>query len=185
MWHPSTLAGAEIVEPVTLAEAQDQCFAPEDEFKNMLNRLIRTARGHCERYCNASWAQQTIVMQCDRFADLARLPTGPISEVRTIEYVDADGDAQVVDDAVYELHKDGLEPSILLKPGQSWPCTRPGSRIAVTAVVGGETPDEVKHAMLMLIAHWFLTRDAVVTGTIATSIPMGVDALLSNHRRGA
>src|SRR5690606_27019629 len=121
---------------------------------------------------------------CDSFADFARLPHGPLKTVQTIEYVDTAGDAQVVNETVYEARKDGLEPSIALKSSHSWPHIRFGSRITVTAVYGGTVPDDVKHAILMLVAHWFQTREAIVTGTIATSIPMGVDALLSNHRRG-
>lgn len=184
MWHPSTIIVLPAVEPVTLAEAQEQCFAPETDFVPILTRLIKAARAHVEGYCNARFAEQTIASPCDSFADFTRLPYGPLKAVQTIEYVDTAGDAQVVGETVYEARKDGLEPSIALKPGQAWPRIRFGSRITVAAVYGGTVPDDVKHAMLMLIAHWFLTRDAVVTGTIATSIPMGVDALLCNHRRG-
>ncbi|PWJ73833.1 putative phiE125 gp8 family phage protein [Pseudaminobacter salicylatoxidans] len=187
MWHPSTVIGAPDAEPVTLADARGQCgiLPGETHFDTQLNRLIKAARAHAEEYCNARWAGQTISSQCDSFADFSRLSEGPLKSVTSIEYVDADGNEQTVDATVYEEHKDGLEPSIALKPGQSWPRVRFGSRITLTAVYGGSVPESVQHAMLMLIGHWFVNRDAVVTGTIATTIPMGVDALLSNHRRGA
>ena len=187
MWYPSTVTAAPAVEPVSLAEAQEQCgvLQAETHFNALLGRLIKAARGHAEEYCNVVWAAQTIASPCDSFADLVRLPHGPLSSIVSISYLDAHGEAQTVADSVFEARKDGLEPSIALKPGQSWPRIRHGSRITLTAVFGGSVPDDVQHAMLMLIGHWFVNREAVVTGTIATTIPMSVDALLCNHRRGA
>lgn len=187
MWYPSIVIAAPAAEPVMLADAQAQCgiLPGETHFDTLLNRLIKAARAHAEEYCNARWAEQTISSQCDSFADFARLSEGPLKSVTTIEYVDASGAAQVLDDAVYQEQKDGLEPSISIKSGQMWPRIRFGSRITLTAAYGGTVPESVQHAMLMLIGHWFVNRDAVVTGTIATTIPTGVDALLSNHRRGA
>lgn len=187
MWYPSTVTVAPTVEPVTLEQAKEQCgvLPAETHFNALLGRLTKAARAHCEEYCNARWAVQTFAMQCDSFADFARLPTGPLSSIASITYVDTDGEEQALDEAVYEERKDGLEPSIGLKHGRSWPRIRHGSRITLAAVYGGSVPDDVQHAMLMLIGHWFVNREAVVTGTIATAIPMSVDALLCNHRRGA
>ena len=187
MWYPSTVTVAPTVEPVTLVEAKEQCgiLVGEAHFDGMLNRLIKAARAHAEEYCSARWAGQTVTAQCDTFGDLARLPDGPLESVTSISYVDPAGEEQTISDDVYEPRKDGLEPSIVLKSGQSWPRIGFGSRIALTAVYGGEAPDSVKHAMLMLIGHWYVNREAAVTGTIATTIPIAVDALLCNHRRGA
>lgn len=44
------------------------------------------------------------------------------------------------------------------------------------------TPD-VEQAALMLVAHWYENREAVVTGTIATPIPIGVERLLWYRKR--
>lgn len=179
MWYPSTVTVAPTVEPVSLAEAQEQCGAPENDFTPTLTRLIKAARAHVEEYCNAVWAEQTIASRCDSFSDFARLPHGPLKAVQTIEYVDTDGDAQVVSEAAYEARKDGLEPSIALKHGQSWPSIRPGSRITVTAVYGGAVPESVKHAMLLFIDDAF-NRRANAEREDWTAL----DALLCNHRRG-
>lgn len=180
MWYPSTITVAPTAEPVTLADAQAQCFAPEDEFKATLERLIRSARAHAEVYCNARFAEQTIASECDGFVDFVRLPEAPLKSVTSISYVDAAGDAQTVDGAVFEPHKDGLEPSIGLKPGQAWPRIRVGSRITLTAVYGGSVPDDVKHAMLLFIDDAFNNR-----ANAERDDWTALDALLCNHRRGA
>lgn len=180
MWHPSIVTVAPSVEPVDLFEAQDQCHAPEAEFVATLTRLIRTARDHCERYCNVCFAEQTIVSRCDEFADLSRLPHGPLKSVISIAYIDPAGEEQTVDEAVFEPQLDGIEPYIGLKHGQSWPAIRPGSRITLTAVYGGGVPDAVRHAMLIFIDDAFNNRaNAKLDDWTA------LDALLCNHRRGA
>jgi len=184
MWYPSNVTTALTEEPVTLQEVKQQCLVESSDDDVLLTRLIKAARSHVEEYCNARFAVQTIRTECDSFSDFARLPEGPLKSVTSIIYFDPAGAEQTLDAAVYEPRRDGLEPSISLKSGQAWPRIKPGSRITLTAVYGGSAPDSVRHAMLMLIDHWYLNRSAAVTGTIATTIPAGVDALLSNNRRG-
>lgn len=59
---------------------------------------------------------------------------------------------------------------------------------AVTADSAGDRPmvvnDAIRAAILLLIGHLFANREAVVTGTIATQVPMGVHALLWPYRIG-
>ncbi|MEW9808594.1 head-tail connector protein [Mesorhizobium marinum] len=182
MWYPSTVTAAPSTEPVTLVEAKEQCgvLAAETHFDTLLTRLIKAARAHCEKYCNARWAAQTILLKCSSFCDFARLPEGPLSSVTSIAYVDIDGADQTLPDTVYEIHKDGLEPSIGLKYGQAWPNIRPSSRITVTAVFGGVVPGDVQHAMLRFIADSFHGRENAKADDWTV-----VDVLLCNHRRGA
>lgn len=46
----------------------------------------------------------------------------------------------------------------------------------------GLTPD-VEQAILLLVAHWYANREAVVTGTIASQVQLGVDRLLWYRKR--
>lgn len=178
MWYPSTVSVAPTVEPVALADAQDQCNAPEADFKGTLERLIKSARSHAEEYCNVRWAEQTIVSECDSFADFTRLPEGPLKSVTSISYVDPTGATWTLEPSVYDLRKTGLEPSIGLKPGQSWPRILFGSRIALTAVYGGSVPETVRHAMLLFIADAFHGRENAKQEDWTV-----LDMLLCNHRR--
>ena len=180
MWYPSTATEAPTTEPVTLDEVKKQCLVDSDDDDALLTRLIKAARSHVEKYCNARWAEQTLACQCDSFADFARLSEGPLKSVTSVQYVDAAGETQTLDAAVYEARKDGLEPSIAFKPGQSWPAIRPGSRITLTADFGGDVPDAVHHAMLVFIdAAYHARENPAREGWTA------MDALLCNHRRGA
>lgn len=180
MWYPSTVTVAPTAEPVTLDDVKRQCLVDSTDDDALLTRLIKAARSHVEHYCNARWAEQTIMCQCNSFADFARLPEGPLKSVTSIGYIDASGAAQTLAAAVYEERKDGLEPSIGLQNGQSWPAVLPGSRITVTAVFGGALPEEVSHAMLVFVASAYHGREN--TGQDGWTV---LDVLLCNHRRGA
>lgn len=51
------------------------------------------------------------------------------------------------------------------------------------------TPDQMEltadvwQAVVLLVAHWYANREAVVTGTIATSVPLGFERLLWYRKR--
>ncbi len=182
MWYESTVKTAPAVEPVTLAEAKSQCgiLADDTEFDAQLERLIKAARSHVEDYCNARWAEQTVLCFCDSFADLARLPEGPLKSVSSIKYVDAGGGDQTLPSSVYQENRDGLEPSISLKFGQSWPVIQRGSRIEIEAVFGGVVPESVQCSMLLFIADSQNQRENAKREDWTV-----LDALLCNHRRGA
>lgn len=186
MWYPATITTAATGEPVSDAEAKAQAVIDFADDNDLVTRLIKAARAHVERYCGVRFATQTVSVACDQFADMCRFPEAPATSITSIKYFDTDGAEQTLAASVYELRADGLEPSIALKYGQSWPAIRPGSRITVVAVVGyAAAPDDVKHAILLLIGHWYLTREAVSVGSTVATVPMGVDALLCNHRRNA
>ncbi|MDD1150400.1 head-tail connector protein [Pseudomonas sp. TNT2022 ID357] len=46
----------------------------------------------------------------------------------------------------------------------------------------GLTPD-VEQAILLLVGHWYANREAVVTGTISTAVPLAVERLLMYRKR--
>jgi hypothetical protein len=54
--------------------------------------------------------------------------------------------------------------------------------VTIAALVGDGASSRVKHAVKMLVAHWYENRRAVVTGTITAEVPIAVEALLSSER---
>lgn len=185
MWYPSAVT-VEPAELVTMAEARQQARSdPDTDFDAELTRLIAVARNHVERYCGIRIGSQTVVMKCDGFADMARLPEAPVISLSSIQYVDVDGAGQTLSAAVYELRNDELEAAVVLKFNQAWPSIQPGSRITITAEVGYATaPPAVHHAMLLLVGYWFSTHEPVNIGNITSDLSHTFDALLANHRRG-
>jgi uncharacterized phiE125 gp8 family phage protein len=183
VWYPHAVTIAAASEPVTLVQAKAQCRVDDTTEDSLIEGYIAAARSHVEAYCNTPLVSRTITAKCDSFCDFERFPLGPLTSVSSVAYVDTDGANQTLAGTVYELRSDGLEASIVLKYNQSWPSIQSGSRITVTGVAGYTAiPDDIIHAILLLIAHWFENREAVGNGVVI--LPMGVDALLCNHRKG-
>jgi uncharacterized phiE125 gp8 family phage protein len=179
VWYASKISAAPIAEPVTLDQAKQQCRVDGSDDDAVLERLIKAARSHVEKYCNARWAEQTIVCECGAFSDFARLPEGPLKSVTSVVYIDPAGETQTLDVGVYEAHKDGLEPSIALKPGQSWPAIQAGTRVVLTAIFGGAVPECVQHAMLVFVDNAYHQRENAKYDDWTV-----LDVLLCNDRRG-
>jgi len=183
MWYPATVTSAPASEPVTLTEAKLQTRVESSDEDTYLTGLIKAARAHVESMCGIRIITQTVTVKCDLFEDFAHFPVAPVSSVSSVAYVDTAGAAQTLSSNVYEVRNDGLTCGIVLKYGQSWPSIQDGSRITVTAIAGASAaPEEIKQAILLLIAHWFLNREAVGPSDMAP-VPMAVDALLANWRQ--
>lgn len=114
-----------------------------------------------------------------------RLSRGPVTEITTIEYDPSDGTAAVeVDD--FRL-TEGVNGMLLPAYGESWPATLDGpGTVRVTYSAGyadGEAP-ELDQAALMLVAHWYQNREAVVTGPTAAAVelPWAVGMMIGPYR---
>lgn len=181
MWYPATITVAATAEPVTVPEAKRQCHVTYADEDDHFADLISAARNHVEKYCGVRFSPQTVEMKCDRWADMACLPEGPVQSVTSVKYTDTDGVEQTLPTTVYETRADGLEARVALKYGQVWPATQLGSRITVTAEVGTvAVPPAVKYAMLAWISEAYDSRGVAVGENTEL-----FDALLSNYRRFA
>lgn len=184
MWYAPTVAVApeDSAEPITvdMVKAQTRIDAADDAA--LVQRLCKAARAHVEKRTGLILPVQTIDAKCDSFCDLERLDFAPVASITSIKYTDGDGAEQTVDSADYELRAvDPLTPSVVLAYGKAWPSRRFGSLVTVRAVVGFEAlPEDMAHAMLVLISHWYDNRG---DDAAAARIPSMVDDLLSNHRR--
>jgi uncharacterized phiE125 gp8 family phage protein len=181
MWYDYSVS-AEPWEIVTIDDARRQARTEAgDGHDEELAALITVARLFVQKVTGLLIGAQTIVVKCDSFADMCRLPVAPVSSVTSITYLDADGAAQTLATSVYELRAESLDPAIVLKFNQSWPSIQPGSRITLTAVAGSDEPEApLVHAMLLKIGEMFGNHEPAGLGEMST-----VDALLINYRRNA
>lgn len=202
MWYPASVTTPPTSEPVTVAQAKQQCgVVTSDSASNAaFARFIATERGYVEKYCGIKIMPQTVTMKCDNFCNFERIPVAPIQSVTSITYVDVDGASQTLDPATYEVRADGFETSIVLQFGQSWPTIRRGSRITVIAVAGFvAVPSELESAILLRISGKFtvfgrdptlrreeipgvILRDWDYTGAMDKALNEAVLDLLENFR---
>lgn len=190
-----TVTVAPTSEPVTLAEARLQCGIADEAagyHDPKLLSLIKAARIYCERATGKAFITQTIKLTRDRFpcekeCYVIRLPRQPLASVTSVKYDDTTGTEQTMSASDYVVDT-ACEPGrIGLTLGATWPLTidQLGAvRVTYVAGYGAATavPETIKHAMLMLVSHWFENRAAV--GDVGGPIAMACEALLGCESAG-
>lgn len=187
-WAAATTISGPEAEPVTLDQAKAfvSIDADEDAFDVQLASFVTAARQQAENVTGVRLGVQQVLLLADSFADLARLPIGPVTSVDEIEWQASDGTQSTIDPADYELAGAGLAQSIRPVMGASWPqgALRAGA-VRVTATVGFDpVPGPLAAAVLLMTGDLFAHRETAVVGTAAAKVPtsMQVDALLANYR---
>lgn len=175
-------------EPVTLTEAKAHLNVTCSDDDMYITTLITVARIHAERYQRRSYITQTLELRLDRFPRyLIELKRPPVSAVATVKYIDSAGDTQTLSSALYTTDFNSYMPRLVPAFNQIWPTTRhviDAVTIEYTAGYGAaeDVPDTIKQAMLLLIGHWYLSREQVVIGFTVAELPTGVTALLATER---
>lgn len=180
------------VEPLTATEVRAHIRAADpSEDATVIEPLIKAARQYIEKIINRSLITQTWKLYLTNWPCEIELRRPPILSVTGITYVDSDGTTQTLATSVYELHTEAEPGIVCLKYNQSWPSLR-GDRngICVTFTAGYGTDgtsvkNTIKHAMKLLIGHWYANREAVFTGSISKEIEFAVDALLWSEKWGS
>jgi uncharacterized phiE125 gp8 family phage protein len=113
-------------------------------------------------------------------------PIDPDTAALTIAYDDTSGASQ--DLGEFRL-VEGSQPKLLPAYGALWPFAYPAEgsvRVSYTAGFADVAADapELDQAVLMLVAHFYLNREAVNSGPSAAAIelPLGVEALIAPYR---
>lgn len=177
-------------EPITVAEALRHLRMPEPADITHVEELIADARDAAEKRTERALITQTWEAQLDGFwdGDLL-LPWPPLQSVTSIVYAtDADSGTATVPAADYEVVVRSEPGLVRLKPRRSWPTdiyARPGS-VVVTYVAGygaasTAVPKGIRRAIRMLAGHFERHPEGVVTGTIATALPEGIETLLARE----
>lgn len=176
-------------EPITLAEAKEHCRVTHDDEDAYIGVLISAARQWIEKTRSVALGSSTWQMTLPVFPDAAviRVACYPLTAVSSIEYVDTSGVIQTLSTDRYSVDLSGRVHSVVRKPTATWPSTRidtdSGVRINFTA--GYETiPPTFKHAVKIIVAHWYMAREPIITGTIVADVPLSVKSLLDSEWNG-
>lgn len=179
---------------VTAAEAKAQTRISTDAEDTLIDRLIATATARLDGYAGVlgrALITQTWRVSFSRFpARRLRLPLGDLQSVTGVTYRDTDDAEQTLATSVYAAHEDAIGPYITLKDGQSWPATYArDDAVAVTWVAGygdaaSDVPQAIRHAAMMLLGHWYENREASAIGVSVAALPLSVEALVMQYRRG-
>jgi uncharacterized phiE125 gp8 family phage protein len=153
---------------------------------SMIDGLRAAAIDWVERYTARGLTRREWRWSLSGFSPVLRLPIGPVADdaaVTGIAYRDASGAEAAVTDGGWIVSAGAM----IAAPGTVWPSSwAADGSVTVTFEAGHgdvsvEAPGLVT-AVLMLIRHWYDNRGPVVTGTIASDVPMTVTALCAAYR---
>lgn len=176
-----------VVEPVSLSELKghlriDQDFTDDDLF---LQGLISAGRMHVENASSRTLIRSKWRMKLDVFpAWNVELPNPPVmSDPVEVTYVPSDGVFNPVSFSNFRTDRDAIQPVIRPQWNGFWPTVRGAENdVTVSYWAGyGDSPHHVpapaRHCILLLAAHWFSNREAVVPGGM-NPVPMAVELML-------
>ncbi len=185
-----TRTEAPVLEVVSLAEAKKQVNEVSGDDDALLSRLISTATEQVERDSGRALLTQTWKMIRDAFPGTCwvALPRAPLQSVASVKYYDTAGVLQTWPITNY-LIDTVREPGLLwLADDADWPSlvsSRPNP-VEITYVCGwktaAEVPQRAKHAVLLLVAHWYRSREPVAIGTISSELELTYQALIASLR---
>lgn len=191
-----TLITAPASEPVTVAEAKAHCRVDISDDDTLIERLITAARRRVEHDCLHALLTQTWELVLGGFPDSDRieLPYPPLQSITSVTYINSANASTVWGSSNYHADTDRTPGRLVAAYGVSWPSftPRPYSAVKVRYVAGwtaaANVPAELRQALLLLVAHWYEQREAVMTGNgglAALPLPLAYDALIADYRHRA
>jgi uncharacterized phiE125 gp8 family phage protein len=189
------------VEPVTLAEAKAHLRVDTSDDDTYIGTLITAAREWCEQYLDRTLVHTQWVMRFDKFPDSGihpvELPRPPMvasgtATAVTVTFTQEAGTTSTYSTAEYRVDRNATPGAILPIYGSTWtPHRQDDNAISVTwwagyGATGASVPAAIRHAILMLVGHWYDgARSGVLTGSISKEIEFGVKSLLDSQRWGS
>lgn len=172
-------------EPVTLAEAKVQCRVDTSDDDAYISSLITAARTYVEDILDISIMPQTWEARYDAFPlwEII-LPRPPMaSGTVTVTYRDEAGATQVVTSAAGAFQTDVYATPGRVYPNYEdvWPAVRGDENSVVVrwpAGYAGTVPQTIKHMIMLLVAHWYETRQPVSQGS-QMPVPNTFETLLA------
>lgn len=172
---------------VTLAEAKSHLRVDFSDDDSYITTLIDVATQSVEEFTRRKLMLQTWTITFDEFPQYIDLQLGIVDRVDVVYYYDNTNVQRT-------LHPSQYDVDLTAKPGRiyesktgSFPTTyeRPNA-VEIDFKVGYTSADSVpapiKQAILIIIGRYYENRQDVVTGTIASELPLMVDHLLTPYR---
>lgn len=177
--------------PIDLASAKKHCRVDHGDDDTLIEGLIEGVVSYLDGpsgILGRAIMPQTWLLELESWPGEFSIPVEPVRAV-TVTYVDDDGATQTLDAASYDLEQ---WPSFAATWSFAADVDRPvlgdvRYPVKFSIEAGFASADDVesglKTLMLMLVAHWYENREAVVVGTSTGELPLAASTLLAKYRR--
>ena len=183
---------APTAEPVSSMEAKLHLRVDESADDTLIAALITAAREEVERQSYHALMTQTLELTVENWwAHEIALPRPPLVSVSSITYKDDTGASATWASSNYVVGANMMPGMIRMSATGAFPSVTlyAVEPIVIRYVAGYASaalvPQSLKQAMLLLIGHWYESREQVTVGAVARDIPFGVEALCRSYRHRA
>lgn len=170
---PETLTTAPVVEPLDREEAKLHLRVDVADDDYLIDGLIAAARSALEVRVHRAFITQTYTLTLPRFPGARiQLPWAPLQSVTSINYLDGNGDSQLLASTVYNVIAPAgpfaLPGWIELAWAQAWPSTRSQDEAVTIVFVAGygdgaaDVPTGIKQAMLLQVGNLYEHREEII-----------------------
>lgn len=193
--HKTVLVDGPSEEPITTAEAKTHLHISGTSKDTYINTLIVTARRQLERYLNRVFITQDWKVYYNNWCNELLIPFGSLqystSADLVVKYYDLNGDQRTLSEEDYYWVVKTTDPArIVRKYDATYPELQYGRpdaiEIAFSAGFGDAAtaiPDEIKHAMKLLITNYYEHRGNIVIGREqAQVIPSYITDLVHSYK---
>lgn len=184
------LTSGPAVEPVPVSEAKAHLRIDGSAEDVLISSLVLTARLHVEAALGLALINQTWMLVLDQWpaSGIVDIPIAPLTAVTAVRVKNAAGVATLIPATGYLVDIASKPPRLV------WNTAAPpapgrianGIEIDLSAGFGAtaaSVPAPLKHAVLMLTAHWYEHRDPIEIGSSAARIPDAVSDLIQPFRK--
>jgi len=183
-----TLTAGPAAEPILLTEAKAHLRIDGTTEDVYIGSLILTSRLQIEEALGLALVSQSWRLTIEQWPKARHLllPMRPVSSITAIHAIAADGDMVAL--PTVHVRIDTGNPARLVRAGEVWPePATPYQSIAIDFVAGfgpsaADVPQPIRHALLLLVAHWYEHRDPYGSSSPGAGIPCAVSDLLMPFR---
>ncbi|MGL5447894.1 MAG: head-tail connector protein [Rhabdaerophilum sp.] len=163
-----------------LAECKAHLAVLEDDHDDLIRAYRDAAIDMVERYCGVRLGPvEDVTVRIECLPSPLDLGVWPVTAITAITWLDQQGNAVEGTHDDWRVIRRG---TIGLKPGRALP-SGVGGGVEIMVNAGFPTPPPaLVQAARMFMAHLFLHRETVITGTISGEIPLGFRQLCAQYR---
>lgn len=178
--------------PVTLAEFKAQArIDTSDEDTWMTDALLRATDWVQRAWTDRQLILATYTLFLPTFPGgkgIIKMPRPPLVTIETVKFFNTSEVLTTFSSASYQVN---IRPQVgTVRPVLTavWPITQidKDNAVEIEYTTGyanaAAVPDSIKHAIVMLAAHWYENREAALVGTISKEVEFGVKMLLAPFR---
>ena len=176
--------------PVSVTEAKAQMRVDTSDDDALIGRLVDVAVSYVDVQgaLGAAMITQTWAQWLGQSPGTVTLLLGPVQAVTAVKYYDTDNALQTDTLSNYNALGTSTRTIVAPKPGFNWPTTyQRDDAIKIEYRIGygdasTDVPENIRHAMLMLIAFHYENRETELIGTISKTLPFGFEEMLGQSR---